>query len=62
MKRWVIEEDTNMADEEENQELNDCFSTSKDPPTSREQETSALLNKSSINQLIFTDVVRNIRI
>ena len=49
----AIEEDTNMADEEENQELNDCLPTSKDPPTSCEQETSVLLNKSSINQIIF---------
>ena len=57
-----IEEDANMADKEKNQESNDCLPTSKDFPTSCEQEMSDLLNKSSINHLIFTDLVRNIRI
>ena len=58
----VIEEDANMADEEDSQESNDSLPTSKDSPMSCEQETSDLLNKSSINQLIFTDLVRNITI
>ena len=41
-----IEEDANMADEEKNQESNDCLPTSKDSPTSCEQEMSNLLNQS----------------
>ena len=57
-----IEEDANMADEEKKKESNDCLPTSKDSPTSCEQEMSDLLNKSSINQVIFTDLVRNIRV
>ena len=55
-----IEEDVNMADEEKNQESNDFLQTSKDSPTSCEQEMSDLLNKSSVNHLISTSLVRNI--
>ena len=51
-----IEEDPNMADEEKNQEKNDCLPTSKDSPTSCEQEMSDLLNKSSINQTLFLKI------
>ena len=47
-----IKGDANMADEEKNHESNNCLPTSKDSPTSCEQEMSDLLNKSSIITLV----------